>query len=191
MMIAASRLRPAIPVVLPFPGSVPQFAALVKVDGALEGVVRLALVQSDLDPPSHAGVGGPVDHEQGAFDAADLPQGGRQLVLARVRGELAQDLAGPQRPGGHGGRDAQDVRPVPVDQVHVHLAAEQRAQELRDAGAVEDVEPLRRQVPDARDEGVSRGSSRPAKTWSVKPPVSAYCSRTRLPVSFIRSPSRM
>ena len=30
-----------------------------------------------------------------------------------------------------------------------------------------------------------------AKTWSVKPPVSAYCSRTRRPVSFIRSPSRM
>ena len=28
-----------------------------------------------------------------------------------------------------------------------------------------------------------------AKTWSVKPPVSAYCSRTRRPVSFIRSPS--
>ena len=31
------------PVVLPFAGSVPQLAALVKVDGALEGVVRLAL----------------------------------------------------------------------------------------------------------------------------------------------------
>ena len=76
MMIAASRLRPATPVVLPFAGSVPQLAALVKVDGALEGVVRLALVQADLDPPSHPGVGGPLDHEQGAFDAADLPQGG-------------------------------------------------------------------------------------------------------------------
>ena len=85
--------------------------------------------------PSHPGVGGPVDHEQGAFDAADLPQGGRQLVLARVRGELAQDLAGPHGPGGHGGRDAQDVRPIPVDQVHVDLAADQRAQELRDARA--------------------------------------------------------
>ena len=41
------------PVVLPFAGPVPQLAALVEVDGALEGVVRLALVQSDLDPPSH------------------------------------------------------------------------------------------------------------------------------------------
>ena len=76
----------------------PSRAQLVEVDGALEGVVRLALVQADLDAASHPGVGGPVDHEQGAFDAADLSQGGRQLVLARVRGELAQDLAGPQGP---------------------------------------------------------------------------------------------
>ena len=44
------------PVVLAFPGSVAQFAALVEVDGALEGMVRLALVQSDLGTPAHAGV---------------------------------------------------------------------------------------------------------------------------------------
>ena len=90
------------PVVLPFPGSVSQFATLVEIDGALEGMVRLALVQSDLDSPAQAGVRGPVDHEQGAFDAADFPQGGRQLVLARIGGELAQDLARPhgsRRPG--------------------------------------------------------------------------------------------
>ena len=72
------------PVVLPFPGSVSQFATLVEIDGALEGMVRLALVQSDLDSPAQAGVRGPVDHEQEAFDAADFPQGGRQLVLARI-----------------------------------------------------------------------------------------------------------
>ena len=33
--------------------------------------------------------------------------GGRQLVLAGIRGELAQDLARPHGPGGHGGRHAQ------------------------------------------------------------------------------------
>ena len=87
------------PVVLPFPGSVSQFATLVEIDGALEGMARLALVQSDLDSPAQAGVRGPVDHEQGAFHAADFPQGGRQLVLARIGGELAQDLARP-----HGSR---------------------------------------------------------------------------------------
>ena len=79
--------------------------------------MRLALVQADLGAPAHVGVRGPVDHEQGAFDAPDFPQGRRHLVLARIRGELAQDLARAHGPGGHGGRHAQDVRPVPVDQL--------------------------------------------------------------------------
>ena len=61
------------PVVLPFTGSVPQFAALVEVDGALQGMVRLALVQADQGAPAHVGVRGPLDHEQGAFDAPDFP----------------------------------------------------------------------------------------------------------------------
>ncbi len=91
----------------------------------------------------------------------DFPQGRRQLlVLARVRGELAQDLARPHGPGGHGGRHPQDVRPVSVDQVHVHLAADQRAQALRDARALEHVEALRGQVPDARDERVAEDRAR-------------------------------
>ena len=38
------------PVVLAFPGSVAQFAALVEVDGALEGMVRLGSIRS-----GHAG----------------------------------------------------------------------------------------------------------------------------------------
>ena len=67
---------------------------------------------------------------------------------------------GPHGPGGHGGRDAQDVRPVPVDQVRVHLAADQWPQVLRDAGAFEHVQPLRRQVADARDERVAEDRAR-------------------------------
>ena len=122
--------------------------------------MRLAFVQSDLGPPAHVGVRDPVDHEQRAFDAADFPQGGRQFVLAGIGGELAQDLARPHGPGGHGGRHAQDVRPVPVDQVRVHLAADQWAQVLRDAGAFEHVKPFRRQIPDARDERVTENRAR-------------------------------
>ena len=70
------------------------------------------------------------------------------------------DLARPHGPGGHGGRDAQDVRPVPVDQVRVHLAADQWPEQLRDTGAFEHVQPLRRQVPDARDERVAEDRAR-------------------------------
>ena len=42
---------------------------------ALEGMVRLALVQSDLGAAAHVGVRGPVEHEQRAFDAVDSPAG--------------------------------------------------------------------------------------------------------------------
>ena len=54
----------------------------------------------------------------------------------------------------------QDVRPVAVEQVHVHLAADQRAQVLRDARAFEHVEALRAQVPDARAERVAEDRAR-------------------------------
>ena len=73
---------------------------------------------------------------------------------------LRRSWLGRMVPGGHGGRHAQDVRPVPVDQFHVHLAADQRAQAPRDARAFEHVEVLRRQVPDARNERVAEGRAR-------------------------------
>ena len=56
-------------------------------------------------------------------------------------------LARPHGPGGHGGRHAQDVRPVPVDQVHVHLAADQRAQVFRDARPFEHVRAVSKAGP--------------------------------------------
>ena len=82
-----------------------QFPALVEVDGPLEGMVRLALVQADQGAPAHGGVGVPLDYEQGAFDAADFPQCRRQRVLARIRGELAQGWLGP-----HGVRKSRSGR---------------------------------------------------------------------------------
>ena len=60
--------------------------------------MRLALVQSDLARRRMSGSVVPVDREQWAFDAADFPAGLRQLILAGIRGELAQDLAGPHGP---------------------------------------------------------------------------------------------
>ena len=47
--------------------------------------MRLALVQADQGAPAHVGVRRPLDHEQGAFNAADFPQRCRQLVLARLK----------------------------------------------------------------------------------------------------------
>ena len=50
--------------------------------------------------------------------------------------------------------------PVPVDRADAHLAADQRAQALRDARAFEHVEALRGQVPNARDERVAEDRAR-------------------------------
>ena len=54
----------------------------------------LALVETDLSLALETGVENPVDHEQGALDATDLPQCEGQLILARVGSELAKNLAG-------------------------------------------------------------------------------------------------
>ena len=61
--------------------------------------------------------------------------------------------------GGHGGRLPQDVRPVPVDQVHVHLAADQRARALRGRPRVQ----TRKGAALARKAGDRDGAPRPKK----------------------------
>ena len=53
-------------------------------------VVRLALVQSDLDPTSHPGVRGPVDHEQGSV---------RRATDVHHRARRAAGTWWPGRPG--------------------------------------------------------------------------------------------
>ena len=154
------QIEPSHAVVLTLAGAVTQFAALVEVDGTLQGVVGFSLVQAVLGAPTHGGVGDPVDHEQGAFDAADFAKGSREFVLARIRSELAQDLARAHGPGGHGGRDAQDVGPVPGNQIGIDGSADERAQRLRHAGALEHMEAFRGQVTDARDERVAEDRAR-------------------------------
>ena len=71
--------------------------------------MRLTLVETDLGAALQIGIQDPVDHKQLALDAADLPQSPRELVLPRIGGELAQNLAGRDAPGPDGGGDAQDV----------------------------------------------------------------------------------
>ena len=50
-----------------------------------------SLVQADLGTPLHGRVQRPVDHEEGALDAADFAQRRGEVVTARVGGQLAQD----------------------------------------------------------------------------------------------------
>jgi hypothetical protein len=71
-------------------------------------------------------IGQPIEQEQGALDPADLAKRHGQPVLARIGGELAQDLAGDDCAGRHAGGKPQHVGPAFRDQSSVDPAADQR-----------------------------------------------------------------
>ncbi len=86
------------------------------------------LVEPDLGASLHVRVKYPLYDEECAFDAADLAQRDREIVLARAGSELAQELAGPDLAYGHCGGTAEKVRPVRDDQLFADFAAHQLAQ---------------------------------------------------------------
>ena len=63
-------------------------------------------------PAPHFGVEQPVDDEDRPFDPPYLAQRQGKIVLARIGGELPQELAGRDGSGGHGGCAAQHIGPV-------------------------------------------------------------------------------
>ena len=112
-------------------------------------------VQSNVGTPVHVRVEHPIDDEQRALDAADFAQRRGELMLARIRSELAQQLARSDGPGDHGGGASQDVGPVCRDQSLANPAADELAQLTRNGAGVKDMETFRWQVPDPGDELVS------------------------------------
>ncbi len=116
---------------LAFGGTVADFTAAVEADCPLQRMMSFAFVEPDLGTPLEFGIQNPVDHEQGALDATDFPQGCRELVLPRIGGEFPQNLAWRDGPGSNGGGDAQDVGPIALDHGLVDLSADQRSQVRR------------------------------------------------------------
>ncbi len=80
-------------VMLAFGGTVADFTAAVEADCPLQRMMSFAFVEPDLGTPLEFSMQDPVDHEQGALDATDFPQGCRELVLPRIGGEFPQNLA--------------------------------------------------------------------------------------------------
>ena len=78
--------------VLAFGGAVANFALTADAQGVLERVVRFALVEPALGPTLQFGVEQPVDDEERPFDPPDLAQRQGKTVLARIGGELPQEL---------------------------------------------------------------------------------------------------
>ena len=107
-------VEPSHAVVLALAGAVADFALASDPQRVLERVVCLALVQAGVGSALHIGVEEPVDDEERSFDPSDFAEGDGQFVLARIGRELSQQLAGWKGTAGQGGRNSQDVRPVPL-----------------------------------------------------------------------------
>ena len=112
-------------------------------------------VQAGVGPALHVGVEQPVDDEERSIDPSDFAESDGQFVLSGIRGELAQQLAGRKDAAGQGGGNPQDVRPVAHDHFLQDFVAGQSGQGFRNASELEDMQPFRRQVPDAGDEPIA------------------------------------
>jgi len=66
-------------VMLPFGGSVTDFSLTANPQSIFQRVMRLAFVQANLCTPLHVRIEQPVNDEQSAFDAPDLPKGNSQF----------------------------------------------------------------------------------------------------------------
>ena len=91
----------------------------------------------------------PDDDEERSFDPSDFAESDGQFVLARRGRNLSQQLARRKGAAGQGGSNLQDVWPVPHDHVLPDFVAGQSDQGFRNGSGFEDMQPFRRQVPDA------------------------------------------
>src|SRR3546814_17445750 len=81
-----------------------------------------------------------------SLDAAHLSQCEGQLILARVRGELAKNLAGGDDPRCDRRHDAQDVGPVALDERFIDLTSDQRSHIGRRRVGREGIESFLREI---------------------------------------------
>ena len=139
-------------VVLTLGGTVADFALPPDAQGVFQGVMRFTLVQANLGPPLHVGVEEPFDDEEGALNAVDFAERQSQLVLARIGGELLEQLTGRHDACHHGCGSPQHAGPILDDKALSNLATDQAAQFVWRGRRVEEVEPSGWQVADARNE---------------------------------------
>ena len=83
--------------------------------------------QANLGPPRHVSVEEPFDDEESALDAADFTERQGQLMLARIGGELLEQLTGRHDACHHGGCGPQHAGPVLDDKAFADLVADQTA----------------------------------------------------------------
>ncbi len=77
--------------------AIPNFSEPVKEHGPGERVPGLALVESGMDAAAKFDVFQPIQNEERALDAAQLTEGNRETVLARVAGDFSDHQRGRYR----------------------------------------------------------------------------------------------
>ena len=93
------QVSPGNPVMLPLGCAIADFTLTTDAMRILERMVGLALVETALGAPLHIRVEIPFDNKQRAFDAADLAQRDRQVILARVWGMRVKAVSPTSAPG--------------------------------------------------------------------------------------------
>ena len=78
------KIEPRDPEVLGFGCPVTDFALSSDPQGALQGMMCLALVQAEIGTPLHVDIQQPLDDEQCPFDPSDFPECDGQVMLARI-----------------------------------------------------------------------------------------------------------
>ena len=149
------QVEPGHAVVLALARAVADLALPPDAELVLECVMSLALVQAGVGPALHIGLEQPVDDEERSFDLSDFAESDGQFVLARIGRELSQQLARRKGAAGQDGSNQQDVRPVPHDHVLPDFLSGQSGEGFRNASGLEDMQPFRRQVPEARDDPIA------------------------------------
>lgn len=121
------QIQPGDPIMLTFRRSIADFPLATDTQGVLQGVMSLTFVEANLRTALHIGIENPFYYKESALDTTNLLQRDRQIILARVGREFAQQLAGLDLSGGHCSGAAKEIRPVCDNQFFADFATNQAA----------------------------------------------------------------
>lgn len=119
-------------------------------------MVRFTFIETNLSAALHITVEQPFDDEQRPLDTSDFAKGDGQIMLSWPCRQLLQKLTGLHPARKHRCYAAQHIRPVGDDGIFPDFVAHQALQFSRYTAAIKDMQPFGRQVPDARDEQITK-----------------------------------
>ena len=111
------------PITLVFQRPIGEATLLMKENGLIERVPRLALVQTSMTSPTEFWALQPIKHEQCALKPAKFGKCKVELILPRKRTELLQDHGGRHRAGFDGSGEPNDLVPMVANYVDADRTA--------------------------------------------------------------------